>query len=328
MIRFDKIKIVTDLKYVNQIDNEISITVIKNNIQSEIRYKQTKPYNLFIYSDVVKNKAIIEVSAKILSDRYPELINKDNIQWCFEKINSLGCCKLDISGVMNNSNLISCDITMDLGGLTMPDSLAIKSCLINLNKYQVQKYTNCGFTITKLVKTRNRQVRLSIYDKIKEMHKATNKEFLDLLDDKAGVLEYFNGRFRLEANVKTISQIKTICNTEGNSLAEVLNSDANPLLTIFDSVFRLPEPDEAGQNEIQTLLSYRNLSELKNALLIKACGNDLAQIDLVLNNCLSPKTNKGKYRARLVKLINKQSLPNQNMQVMNSIRNKLVENNN
>ena len=180
----------------------------------------------------------------------------------------------------------------------------------------------------KVVKTRNRQVRLSIYDKIKEMHKATNKEFLDLLDDKAGVLEYFNGRFRLEANVKTISQIKTICNTEGNSLAEVLNSDANPLLTIFDSVFRLPEPDEAGQNEIQTLLSYRNLSELKNALLIKACGNDLAQIDLVLNNCLSPKTNKGKYRARLVKLINKQSLPNQNMQVMNSIRNKLVENNN
>jgi hypothetical protein len=323
MIQFDRIKIVTDKKYINHIDSDVSTVVIRNNHEHEIRFKQFKPFNLFVSSNCVNDKGVIEMSAKILGDRYPELINKNNIYQCFEKINTLGVCSLDVDTVINDSKLISCDITVDLDGLTMPDNLTLKSCLKSLNKFQVQKYTNCGYTITKSVKTCNRKMRVSIYDKQKEMLKATNSEYLESLVNKNIVLDYFNGRTRIEANVRTVSQITNLCQTEGNNLLEVLNSTANPLLTIFNTIFAIPDDNEPMQSDIQSLMSYNKLSELKDALLVKECNNDPTIIDMVLNNCLSPNTNKCKYKARLTRLINAQPLPNKNIQVMRNIKNKL-----
>lgn len=326
MIQFDRIKIVTDKKYINHIDSDVSTVVIRNNHEREIRFKQLKPFNLYVSSNCVNDKGVIEVSAKILGDRYPDLINMNNIRHCFEKINTLGVCSLDVDAVINDSNLISCDITEDLDGLIMPDNLALKTCVKSLNKFHVQKYTNCGYTITKSVKTCNRRIRVSIYDKQKEMLKATNAEYLESLDNKNDVLDYFNGRIRIEANVRTVSQIKNLCQTKGNSLLEVLNSTANPLLTIFDTIFDIPDANEPMLSDIQSLLSYDKLSVLKDALLIKECHNDPIIIDMVLNNCLSPNTNKCKYKARLTRLINAQPLPNRNIQVMRNIKNKLNDN--
>jgi hypothetical protein len=323
MITLDRIKIVTNKKYINHIDSDVSTVVIKNNHEHEIRFKQLTPFNLYISSNRISDKGVIEISAKILGDRYPELINKNNIRHCFEKINTIGVCSLDVDEVMNDSNLISCDITEDLDGLTLPDILALKSCVKSLNKFQVQKYTNCGYTITKSVKTSNRKIRVTIYDKHKEMLKATNSEYLESLANKNYMLDYFNGRIRIEANVRTVSQIMNLCQTEGNSLLEVLNSTANPLLTIFDTIFDIPDASEPILSDIQSLLSYDKLSVLKDALLVKACNNDPSQIDMVLNNCLSPNTNKGKYKARLTRHINAQPLPNKNIQVMRNIKNKL-----
>ncbi len=321
MVRFDKIKILTDKKHVSNIDSDVSTMVIKNNMQQN-RFKQTKPYNLYINTNNLDEKCIIEVSAKVLRDRYPELINKNTIHSCLELINATGYCSLDVDGIIRNSQLISCDITRDLGGLNIPDNLSIafKSCLKNLNRFQVQKFTTSGYTITKLVNTKNRKIRLSLYDKYKELNKATNSSYLDLLDDKYNVLEYFNGKYRLETNVKTLTQIRVLCQTQTNNLYEVLHSTANPLLTIFNSIFELPTNTDVVLNEQQSLLEYRKLSELKDVLLIKACDNDPAQIDLVLNNCLSPSTNKSKYRARLNRLINSQPIPNKNIKLMLTIR--------
>ena len=45
----------------------------------------------------------------------------------------------------------------------------MKSCLVNNNKLRVQKYGNSGYTVNKMVKTRNRQLRMIIYDKGKEL---------------------------------------------------------------------------------------------------------------------------------------------------------------
>ena len=64
---------------------------------------------------------------------------------------------------------------------------------------------------------------------------------------------------------------------------------------------------------------------MKNALLINACDNDVAQIDLVLRTYLSPNTNKGKYMAKLKKLINEKPLPNENIRVMGEIRKSLAK---
>ncbi len=326
MVTLDRIKLVTDIKYINQMDYNASTMVVRSNIQREIRYKQIKPYNLYISYHLIDNKCIIEVSAKVLSDRYPELITKNNIRYCLEQINGLGICKLDIDGIIGDSKLISCDITYDIVGIIIPENLAIKSCLKNLNKFQVQNYSNCGFTVTKLVKTKSRQIRLNFYDKNKELHKAINSEYLETVHDKYKVLDYFKDKFRIEANVRTVSQIKELFQIDDNSLTNVLNSTANPLLTLYDAVFDLPDNNEPV-NELQLLLAYTNLSELKNALLIKACDYDPAQIDVVLNNCLSPNTNKRKYKATLNKIINAQPIKNPNIQLMQKIRTKLQSEN-
>lgn len=79
----------------------------------------------------------------------------------------------------------------------------------------------------------------------------------------------------------------------------VLNSEANPLLTIFDEVFSFPEEPEHQNQAIPTPLSFPKLRMVKNALLPEACEYDMEKADPVLNNTLSPNTDKSKYRAEL-----------------------------
>lgn len=319
MVTLDRIKLVTDTKYINHMDYNASTIIFKNNIKSEIRYKQIKPYNLYISYPLNDSKCIIEVSAKILGDRYPELINMNNIGYCFNQINVLGVCKLNIDGALNDCKLISCDFTKDICGINMPENLALKSCLKNFNKFQVQKYTNSGFTVTNMVKTKNRKIRLIFYDKHKELLKAANTEFLNMIDDKNVLLDYFDNRFRVEANIRTVQQIKDLFQTDDNSLLNVLNSDSNPLLQIFDSVFNVPESVET-YSDVQHLLLYTNFSELKNDLFLQACSYDPDTIDIVLNNCLSLKTNKRKYRAKFHNMINSRPNQNKNIDLMRKVR--------
>lgn len=312
------------MKFMN---SNAGTVVYKNGVKHDIRFKQIKPFNLYINENAVDEKCIIETSAKVLGDRYPELIKADNIDYCFEMINALGICRFDINNVLADSKLISADITEDLYGINVPDGLAIKTCLKSLNKFHVKKYSNCGFVVANMVKTQNRKIRLSIYDKYKELHKAGNSEFLDMLDDKFGLLTYFDGRSRIEANVRTVSQLKELLQIEDNSLMNALNSTANPLLTIFDTIFDIQQNPEPITSDAQSLLSYRKLSDLKDALLVNACDNDVAQIDLVLRTYLSPNTNKGKYMAKLKKLITEKPIPNTNIQIMKEVRNKIANNN-
>jgi len=331
MIALDRIKILTNKKYIDLMDSNVSTIVIQNNVPKEIRYNQRKPYQLYINASEVEEKCIIEFSSKVLLDRYPELINRNNIHTCFENINALGICDLNVMGIVNESELLSVDITSDIGGIEIPDKLAMNTCLRYWNKFHVQKYLNSGNTVTKEVKTKNRQIRFSFYDKYKELNKACNRDFLDELDDKYSLLAYYNGKFRMEANIKTTSQIKDLFQVGSNNLMDVLNSSANPLLAWFDEAFEIPdhlEQKKSLRTGKQSLLSYEKLSELKNALLLQACENDIEQVQLILRNYLSPKTNIRNYRRTFRRLISEQSIPNKNIQIMRDIREKLTTINN
>jgi hypothetical protein len=177
-----------------------------------------------------------------------------------------------------------------------------------------------------MVKTRNRQVRIIIYDKGKELRKKTNSEFLGLLSDANSMLAYFDGKFRVEANINTQEQIRQLFQTKTTDLLDVLNSEANPLLRIFDEVFSFPEEPEHQNQVMPTPLSFPKLRMVKNALLLEACEYDMEKVDLVLHNTLSPNTDKSKYRAELKKLLNTYPLPNKNIQVMKQIREALQSN--
>lgn len=57
-------------------------------------------------------------------------------------------------------------------------------------------------------KTPKYKKRLSIYDKTKELDKATNKEFLRMLRDEQGLLDQLKDKTRFELNIVTKEQIR------------------------------------------------------------------------------------------------------------------------
>jgi len=323
MVTLDRIKILTDKKHIKRMDSEVITKILRSNIGTSIRYSQKIPLNIYLNYSLQDNRCVIEFSSKVLLDRYPELININNIQQCFENINRIGFCEMDVDGIIHNSELLTCDVTSDISGIVQPDRLAMKSCLVNHNKFRVQKYGNSGYTVNKMVKTRNRQLRMIIYDKGKELRKKTNADYLAMLSDPDAMLSYFDDKFRVEANINTKEQIRQLFHTKTTELLDVLNSDANPLLTLFDEVFVFPEEPEPQNLEMPSPLSHPKLKTVKNALLLAACEYDMEKVDLVLNNTLSPLTDKSKYRSELNKLLNSFPLPNKNIKVIKQIQEAL-----
>ena len=99
-------------------------------------------------------------------------------------------------------------------------------------------------------------------------------------------------------------------------------------MIIFNASVVISTEEKINTNSnIQELLSFESLSQLKNALLVTACKNDPTIINLVLNNYLAPKTNKTKYRDELFPLIESQPTENDNIQIIRHLRNE-IENSN
>lgn len=72
------------------------------------------PYNLYIATNNYHQSLEIEISSKILKERYAELINRDNIRQCLLNINSLEICTLDVNGILHHGWVIRADITKDV----------------------------------------------------------------------------------------------------------------------------------------------------------------------------------------------------------------------
>jgi hypothetical protein len=81
----------------------------------EFYYLENPPLGInkfeFIPSD---NSLIMEISSKILLDRYKELISKDNFDFVIDKINSLGIIKIDHENFISNARVLSAHVTQDI----------------------------------------------------------------------------------------------------------------------------------------------------------------------------------------------------------------------
>ena len=117
MIKLDRIKILTRDKYVYDL-NPDKIKSTRSTVPNTIMQKQ--PFNLFIQLKPHEGIAIIEFSAKILLDNYPQLITMNTIRQCFINICKMDYCKLDIENIIKDSELLSCDLTDDMAGIQLP----------------------------------------------------------------------------------------------------------------------------------------------------------------------------------------------------------------
>ena len=101
MITFDKIKIITKIAYVTNINIDKFMIISKKGNILYYKYQQDKPYNLLVMINYQHNELILEFTGKILLDKYPSLINRANIKDCLSEINKLDICSLDTDAIIS-----------------------------------------------------------------------------------------------------------------------------------------------------------------------------------------------------------------------------------
>ena len=239
MNKFDKLKIVVEsADHISNLDMSKFKTIIEDGIVSAYQYQHTKHHSLYIEKDIAKDEVVIEFTGKILGAHYPELINKTNIRQCLENINALGICTLDIDDILTYGKVVKADVTIDAEYPDMPSlTTELQACVKNNKRYST-KNKKGNFIIEKEVLTDNRKLRLTIYDKEKEMKRADNKRWLNLLGDAAAdyITNYFRGKIRFEMNLTSLKAIKDQLNIKDNSLSLVINSEYNPIMPFLDKV--------------------------------------------------------------------------------------------
>lgn len=233
MNKFDKLKIVAPLDCLNswQPRNDV--------------YKTSSPYLLCIRLNRIQGELTIEFTGKILLDRYQELINVENIRHCFEKINALGICTLDIERLLNTASVTKADFTRDIlltdmdgvENIRQLKSLA-KLSIVNYRRWVYQDYLHNGLVINNVVTNPRCRRRLIIYDKSHELNLASNRAFVNALTEPDILREYFTGRVRFELNATTKHQLRNWLHIPDTSLSLVLNAENNPLYIVMSEMFR------------------------------------------------------------------------------------------
>ncbi len=278
MLQFDRMKLICPLDVVENVNERDFQTIVRDGQLTSYKYHQDTPFYLLIRKDFIHSECIIEFTGKILSDRYPELINLKNIRYCIEKINALGICEIDTERLLQSAKVAKCDVTRDVVSTEFENIKSqIKQSLSNYDKWEVEKYPN-GICLRNKVTTDRCKKRICIYNKDKELKQQTNSLFLRSLHQPQRLLDYFHGKVRFELNIGTMVQVKRLLKIDDNSLIEVLNSTANPLLSVID---------EALKKHIDSR-QHTDFKDYVNSLILADNHNDLAELEAKIR-ALTPK---------------------------------------
>ena len=280
VIKLDKLKIVVNEKYITNINEDVFTTIIKNGQIVEYRYEQQYPYLLYIEKDLIEHELVIEFSGKILEDKYPMLINKDTIEICLENINKLAICHINVPSVLQNSVVVKVDVSHDICCGSYQQLIStLKTSVKNHNKY-LSRVIHGTFVIEKNVVSRNRKVRMTIYDKAAEMQLKANQEYLDRLSNRDEVAEYFKDKVRFELNLNSMEQIRQHLNIHDTMLYNVLHAEANPIVEFIDKAFVLEDPAPIDMK----------LRDIERLALLESVDRDVTKLEMIVRMHSSPKS--------------------------------------
>lgn len=193
---------------------------------------------LYINIDNDKESVTIQFTAKILRHNYPRLISLATINSCFDAIQDIGCCKLNMP-VWHNAAVVGCDVCTDLSCQCKDKVRQYLTAHISNNKKVnarlVQK--NQNVIISKNVTSRSRQVHLTVYDKGLEMKKALNVRYAQ---DYGIPINFFEGVLRFEMRLNSQLQIKRLFGIDNCSLMTVLNPRCYPIAVFMKDVINIP----------------------------------------------------------------------------------------
>lgn len=274
MITFDKLKIVADISSIEIHDQSRFEVITKKGVVTALKFYQELPYLLMIKVDYQNREVVIEFSGKVLGRDYPELISIRTIGKCFENINALGFCSLDVEAMMD-ADVVKCDVTkdvkiQDVSGLTQ----YVRNHISNYQQFLCRKMRNGNLVVEKNVVSRKTKKRMTIYNKEKEMHRAENEAFVEA----NGLEGAFDGMCRFEINLDSKEQIRQALHVHNTKLMSVLSADANPIADFLDTVVQ-PESE----------VSLPDKKTYMMTLVLKDCDYDLERVEAKLRSFIHSK---------------------------------------
>ena len=235
MITLDSVSLVMPLFVLKrkEIEGEMRISQMFDRVlgrREVIVFERLKGLKSLII-DWDRERVKFQFSAKILSKNYFDLINRNNIEQVFDIINSLNIgIEFYTDRVLEYGEVVNCDFAVNLR-VKEPVKKYIFDLHIEASKLSrnwfVKKYKSDSVVFEEAKKTK--PLRMIIYNKYKEMLK---KKDYDL------GIEKFKNILRFEINAKRKKNVRDLAETESNQILEILNSQANPYLKVFEKLFR------------------------------------------------------------------------------------------
>ena len=268
MLTFDKLKLVAPIKSIVILDENRFTCDTASGQRTRLKFRQKKPFFLSIDVNYRGREVVVEFTGKVLGGEYPRLITFETIWRCFNNINALGFCLLDVEAMME-ADVVKCDVTHDVKIPDVPKlSNYVRNHIRNYRLYVCRKLPNGNLVLEKNVTSNRTKKRLTIYDKGKEMQKAENKQFTTMNRFEGA----YDGVCRFELNLNCKEQIRKALHIDNTRLPAVLNSDANPILDFLN---------ETVEHRMATP-PVNNVKSLKNWLLLKYCDFDLEKLEATL----------------------------------------------
>lgn len=275
MITFDKLKLVADISAVRDYDETRFEIIEKNGAVAAMKFYQETPFLLKIKLDFECGEAVIEFSGKVLGRDYKKLISVDTIRRCFENINALGVCVVDVDSMMN-AEVVKCDVTKDVMVADIPGvTNFIRSHICSFQRFQCRKLRNGNLVIDKNVISSKTKKRMTIYNKESEMLRSSNRPFVE----EHGLEDAFSGMCRFELNLNSKEQIRNSLRIGDTKLMTVLTADANPILDFLDDVVE-PGGDSIQMTDKKTYMTM---------LVLKDCGYDLEKVEAKMRDLYPSK---------------------------------------
>lgn len=293
MVTFDKLKLVADVNAIDIIDEEPFEKIEKAGLLPSYKYYQEVPFLLMIKINYQKKEVVVEFCGKVLGKEYPKLISRETITKCFENINAMGFCRIDVD-MMMDADVVKADVTKDVHCVDVPKlTTYIRSHISNYHQFISRILRNGNLVVEKNVVSRKTKKRMTIYDKGKEMQKESNKRFVEAY----GLQGAFDGTCRFEINLNSKEQVRTTLKLDNNKLSNVLNSSASPIKDFMEKVIT-PEKEP---------IKMTSKKEYFTMLVLKDCDYDLERVEAKMRELHSSRgTNVTKvmepYRAMMARL--------------------------
>lgn len=322
-LTFDRLKIKANYKYL--LERQIQFNQTYNSKNGELtglcyssKNDRSVPFNLYIAISNPQQTLTLEFSSKILGEDYPKLISKYTIRQCLENINKLGICRIDVDGILQTGCITSADVTKDVHATLSDETLhALSLWVKNYRRYKWDYYDSEGIDFIRNVKSSKCKECIRIYRKEKEIIKPKNKDFLSILPNKWEVVKQFNGVTRFEVKLETIGKVRSYLNLKDTYINDVLNAEANPILTMYDRVF--------GHTSDVPEIQADTFDDFAMQLILNAYHCDMKTIEMALKPCYDSRTGLSKRLKKINRTLEKmQHNTNQSNSHVNSVRSLLL----